>query len=31
MIKQKIAAGVIHTVPADMEKALTSDAQILAK
>ena len=31
MTEKKIAAGVIHTVPADMEKALTSDANVLAK
>src|SRR3989344_7603463 len=31
MTKNEIAAGVVHKVPTDMEKVLTSDAQILAK
>ncbi|MCC7523032.1 YdeI/OmpD-associated family protein [Candidatus Uhrbacteria bacterium] len=28
---QKIATGVVHTVPADLRKALTADSEVLAK
>ena len=31
MTKKEMATGVVHKVPADMEKALASDGQILAK
>jgi hypothetical protein len=31
MTQKTIAAGLVHKVPSDMEKALTSDAQVLAK
>ncbi|HYF12920.1 MAG TPA: YdeI/OmpD-associated family protein [Candidatus Paceibacterota bacterium] len=30
MSKQEIASGVVHTVPADLRKALTSDRVALA-
>ncbi|HLD06433.1 MAG TPA: YdeI/OmpD-associated family protein [Candidatus Nanoarchaeia archaeon] len=31
MAKKRIATGVIHKVPADLRKALTSDPDVLAK
>ncbi len=31
MIKTKISAGVVHTVPADLEKILLSKPKILAQ
>jgi uncharacterized protein YdeI (YjbR/CyaY-like superfamily) len=31
MTKQDIAAGVAHDVPSDLEKALTSDSEVLKK
>ncbi len=31
MTKQDIAAGILHEVPADMRKVLSSDSQLLAK
>jgi uncharacterized protein YdeI (YjbR/CyaY-like superfamily) len=31
MVKKQIATGVVHKVPADLRKALTSNPQVLAK
>ena len=31
MIKKEIATGVVHKVPADLRKVLTSDPDVLAK
>lgn len=31
MVKEKIATGVVHSVPSDLKKALASDPKALAK